>query len=132
MNLELVSTDWGSLIQRRASKEPVEKGGWSIIHTTASGQSLTQPVTHLFLRANGANAWFGWPDDPEVERLRNAWTEAADPTEGKRIADDLNRQAMQLMAYVPLGYYWQPSVWRRNVTGVFKSPVTAFWNIGKS
>jgi peptide/nickel transport system substrate-binding protein len=39
---------------------------------------------------------------------------------------------MQLMAYVPLGYYWQPSVWRRNVTGVFKSPVTAVWNIGKS
>ena len=47
------------------------------------------------------------------------------------IAEALNRQAMQLMAYVPLGYYWQPSAWKRGLTGVFQSPVTAFWKIGK-
>jgi peptide/nickel transport system substrate-binding protein len=56
MNLELVSTDWGTLVQRRASREPVERGGWSMIHTTSSGQTLTLPVFHLFLRANGPNA----------------------------------------------------------------------------
>ncbi len=132
MNLELVATDWGSLVQRRASKEPVERGGWSIVHTTSSGQSLTVPATHLFLRANGPAAWFGWPDDPEIERLRGAWIDATSPAEARTVAEALNRQAMNLMAYVPLGYYWQPSVWRRNVTGVFKAPVTAFWNIGKS
>ncbi len=132
MNLELVATDWGSLVQRRASKEPVEKGGWSIIHTTSSGQSLTVPATHLFLRANGANAWFGWPDAPEIERLRAAWIDSTSAPEARGIAEALNREAMQLMAYVPLGFYWQPSVWRRNLTGVFKCPVTAFWNIGKS
>ena len=132
MNLELVSTDWGTLVQRRASKEPVDKGGWSIIHTTASGQSLGLPAYHLFLRANGPQAWFGWPDDAEIERLRGAWVEAADPAEGRRIAEALNRRAMEVMAYVPLGFYWQPSAWRRNVAGVFKAPVTAFWNMSKA
>jgi peptide/nickel transport system substrate-binding protein len=132
MNLELVSADWGTLIQRRASKEPVEKGGWSIIHTTSSGLSLTLPVTHLFLRANGPQAWFGWPEDAEIERLRGAWTETADPAESHRIAEALNRRAMEVMAYVPLGFYWQPSAWRRNVTGAFKAPATVFWNIEKS
>lgn len=38
INLDVIATDWGTLIQRRASKEPVERGGWSIIHTTSSGQ----------------------------------------------------------------------------------------------
>ncbi|MGE4046500.1 MAG: ABC transporter substrate-binding protein, partial [Acetobacteraceae bacterium] len=33
MNAELVSTDWGTVVQRRVSREPVEKGGWSILHT---------------------------------------------------------------------------------------------------
>ncbi|MDN3565251.1 ABC transporter substrate-binding protein [Paeniroseomonas aquatica] len=132
MNLEVVSTDWGTLIQRRASKETVEKGGWSIIHTTSSGQSLSLPVFHLFLRANGPQAWFGWPEDAEIERLRAAWTETGDAAESRRIAEALNRRAMEVMAYVPLGFYWQPSAWRRNVTGVFKSPVTAFWNMGKT
>ena len=130
-NLELISTDWGTLVQRRTSKEPVDKGGWSVIHTTTSGQSVGLPVFHLFLRANGAGAWFGWPEDAEIERLRAAWIDAPDPAEGKRVAEALNARAMQVLPYVPLGYYWQPSAWRRNVTGVFKAPVTAFWNIGK-
>jgi peptide/nickel transport system substrate-binding protein len=132
MNLELISADWGTLIQRRASKEPVERGGWSIIHTTSSGQALSMPVFHLFLRANGPNAWFGWPEDAEIERLRAEWVEAGDPAESRRIAEALNRRAMEVMSYLPLGYYWQPSVWRRNVTGVFRAPATVFWNMGKA
>jgi len=131
MNLELVSTDWGTLVQRRASREPVEKGGWSMIHTTASGQSLALPVFHLFLRANGPQAWFGWPSDAEIERLRAAWIDADDAAEARRIGEALNRRAMEVMPYIPLGFYWQPSAWRKNLTGVFRCPVTAFWNISK-
>ncbi|WP_270934647.1 ABC transporter substrate-binding protein [Falsiroseomonas oryzae] len=131
MNLEIVATDWGTLVQRRASKEPVERGGWSVIHTTSQGLSLTQPVTHLFLRANGPNAWFGWPEDAGIERLRAEYVDATDAAERRRVAEALNRRAMELMAYIPLGYYWQPSAWRRNVTGVFRAPATVFWNIAK-
>jgi len=132
MNVELVSTDWGTLVQRRASREPVDRGGWSVFHTTSSGQALQNPVFHLFLRANGPNAWFGWPEDAEIERLRGAWAETGDQAESRRIAEALNRRAMELMAYVPLGFYWQPSAWRRNVTGVFRAPATVFWNISKA
>jgi peptide/nickel transport system substrate-binding protein len=132
MNLEVVATDWGTLVQRRASKEPVDRGGWSVIHTTSSGQTLALPVFHLFLRTNGANAWFGWPEDAEIERLRTAWVEAGEQAERLRLAEALNRRAMEVMAYVPLGFYWQPSAWRRNLTGVFRAPATVFWNIGKA
>ena len=132
MNLELISADWGTLVQRRTSREPVERGGWSIIHTTASGQSLSLPVFHLFLRANGTNAWFGWPDDPQIERLRGEWVEAGEAAERVRIAQALNRRAMEFMHYIPLGYYWQPSAWNRRVTGVFRAPATVFWGMGKA
>ncbi|HYZ31877.1 MAG TPA: ABC transporter substrate-binding protein [Crenalkalicoccus sp.] len=132
MNFELVATDWGTLVQRRASREPVEKGGWSLFHTTSSGLSLALPATHLFLRANGAKAWFGWPEDAEIERLREAWTDAADAAEAERIGAALNRRAMEVLPYIPLGFYWQPSAWRRNVTGAFRTPATVFWNIAKA
>ena len=132
MNLELVSTDWGTLVQRRASREPVERGGWSMIHTTSSGQALTLPVFHLFLRTNGPNAWFGWPTDAEIEKLRTAWLDADDAAEARRVGEALNRRAMEVLPYIPLGFYWQPSVWRRNVTGVFRAPATVFWNMGKA
>ncbi len=132
MNVELVSADWGTLVQRRTSREPVERGGWSIFHTTASGDALDMPPVHLFLRSNGAQAWFGWPNDAEIETLRDQWLGAANPAESLRIAAALNARAMQTMPYVPLGFYWQPSAWRRNVTGVFRAPGTVFWGIGKS
>ena len=130
-NLEVVSTDWGTLVQRRASREPVERGGWSVIHTTSSGTDLALPAIHLFLRANGPNAWFGWPTDERIETLRTAWLDAPDEATSKRVGTELNARAMEVLPYVPLGFYWQPSAWRRNVTGAFRAPTTVFWNIAK-
>ena len=43
MNVDLQETDWGSLVQRRVSREPVEKGGWSIFHTWWPGISIMNP-----------------------------------------------------------------------------------------
>ena len=131
-NLELVSTDWGTVIQRRASKEPVERGGWSAFHTTWSGADVVNPAIHMNLRANGAAAWFGWPSDPEIESLRAQWLEAPDEPGRKRLADAAQAQAMVTLPFIPLGYYWQPSAWRNSLTGVFPCHVTALWNIGKS
>jgi peptide/nickel transport system substrate-binding protein len=37
LNVDLQAGDWGTLITRRTSKEPVEKGGWSIFHTWLVG-----------------------------------------------------------------------------------------------
>src|SRR5499433_408880 len=33
LNAEVQAGDWGTLITRQTSKEPVDKGGWSIFHT---------------------------------------------------------------------------------------------------
>src|SRR5712672_607665 len=33
INAELAANDWGTLINRRAVKEPIDKGGWNIFHT---------------------------------------------------------------------------------------------------
>ena len=131
-NLDIVSTDWGTVIQRRASMEPVERGGWSAFHSTWTGADIVNPAIHQNLRANGRGAWFGWPTDPEIERMRADWIDAADEPTRKRLADALQVQAMQTVPFIPLGSYWQPSAWRRNVTGVFPCQVTTYWNIGKA
>jgi len=33
LNVELANSDWGTVVQRRASREPLERGGWSMFHS---------------------------------------------------------------------------------------------------
>jgi len=33
VNLDMVQMDWGTAVQRRASREPLDKGGWSVLCT---------------------------------------------------------------------------------------------------
>jgi peptide/nickel transport system substrate-binding protein len=130
-NLDLVATDWGTVTTRRANQGPVDQGGWSVFHSTWAGTDVQNPAIHMNLRANGNGAWFGWPDDPELEQLRAAWIQA--PTDQlKPLADRIQARAFETVPFVPLGYYWQPSAWNKSVTGTFPCPITSFWNIGKA
>ena len=79
LNVELQAGDWGTLITRRASKEPVEKGGWSIFHTWLVGPDMVTPALNAALRGTGDKAWFGWPTDAKLEELRDAWFDSARP-----------------------------------------------------
>ena len=65
INAELQDTDWGTVVQRRATKEPVEKGGWSIFHTWFTGGFILNPVVTAPFRAQGMAGWFGWVRQPE-------------------------------------------------------------------
>src|SRR5437764_1112297 len=84
LNVELQANDWGTLITRRTSKEPVEKGGWSIFHTWTSAPDFLFPAQNL-IRANGEKAWFGWPTDPKIEELIDAWFKAPDLAAQKKL-----------------------------------------------
>ena len=41
MNVDYVSTDWGTVVPRRASREPPERGGWSIFFTFWTGSTCS-------------------------------------------------------------------------------------------
>ena len=131
-NVDLAATDWGTVTQRRTSKEPAERGGWSVFHSTWGGADVHDPAVSQQTRTNRDGAWFGWPEDAEIETLRARWLETPDPAAQKEIADAIQVRAFETVPFIPLGYYWQPSAWRTNVTGTFPCQVTTFWNIGKT
>lgn len=129
-NLDYVATDWGTMLQRRTSQEPVARGGWSVFHTLWNGPDILNPAVNTLIRSSGRTAWFGWPSDPEIERLRTAWFAAPDAASQRDIAVAMQEQAFRSLPYIPLGYYIQPAVWRSTLTGVFDAPTTVYWNIG--
>ena len=131
MNVELVATDWGSVLARRASRNPADQGGWSIFHTWWVGPDLVNPALHAPLRGNGNAAWPGWPTNERLEALRNEWLAAPNQAAQIQLARQIQEQAYEAVPYVTTGMFQQPTAYRRNVTGVLISPVPFFWNVDK-
>ena len=132
LNVEYVSTDWGTVISRRASKEPVDKGGWSTFVTTADGQGMTTPIGNNMIRGAGLNGWFGWPSSPRLVALREAWLDAPDLAAQRKIAEDIQRVVWDEVPYIPVGQWSLPIAYRAAVTGILRAPFPIFWNVSKS
>ena len=128
VNLDFVLTDWGSVVQRRASREPLEKGGWSVFLTAFASFEFADPSGNFPLRGQGAGAWFGWPTIPKLEELRDAWFDAPDLETQKKLAREIQLTMLDEVPYIPVGAYTSMTSHRRNLTG--RVPGFAlFWNI---
>lgn len=128
-NVELVSTDWGTLVARRASRNPLEQGGWSGFFTFWSGIDHWNPASHAAIRGHGEQAWPGWPTIPAIEAQRDAWFNAPDAAAEQAATREIQRIAFEEVPYVPTGMYYQPTAMRRNLTGVLTGQPPLFWNI---
>jgi peptide/nickel transport system substrate-binding protein len=131
LNVELQANDWGTLITRRAGKEPVEKGGWSIFHTWVVAPDMLTPALNNPMRTNGDGAWFGWPKDEKVESLRDEWFKAPDLASQKRLAAEVQKAAYDYVSYVPTGQFLIPTAYRKNIEGIIVAPVAFLWNVEK-
>lgn len=131
LNVTLQTTDWGSVIQRRASKAPIGQGGWSVFITTFSGADMSSPAGNLALRGNGQNGWFGWPAAPELERLREQWLVTTDPAAQRQIAAAIQAQAFVDVPFLPLGQFFQPTTRRRSLLDGLTG-MSLFWNIRRA
>ena len=101
-NVDYQALEWGMVVARRASKEPPDKGGWNIFITNLTSFNNVFVPAQIAIRS-GPNAWFGWPNAPKLEELREAWLDATTEEEQKRIVRDMQLQAWQDVPYVPLG-----------------------------
>ena len=131
MNVDLQVTDWGSVVQRRASRKPPDQGGWSVFFTAFGGVDQYTPAGHLGLRGNGTDGWFGWPTEPKLEELRAAWFAAPDLAAQKKIGEAIQAEAFKSVPYLPLGEYFQPTAHAKSISGVLKG-MPLFWNVSKS
>jgi peptide/nickel transport system substrate-binding protein len=103
INLDAALSDSGTVVQRRRSTEPLERGGWSVGCWSFPGLWFLDPSTHILLRGNGRDAWFGWPTAPQLEALRDQWMEAGEQESQKRIAAKIQEAAMEELPCIPLG-----------------------------
>ena len=129
INVELQATDWGSVVQRRATKEPVEKGGWSVFHTWFTGGFILNPVVSAPFRGLGAAGWFGWYENPKIEQLTEEWLDAEDEDTRRKIAAAIQLENYAQVPTVTLGQFQIPTAYRKSLAGKLEFTGPLFWNV---
>jgi peptide/nickel transport system substrate-binding protein len=132
VNVRLEAMDWGTLTSRRAKKEPLDQGGWSMFFTSNDGLQAANPVFEIAMSAGCDKAWFGWPCDPKIEELRTQWGLAKSLDERKKISREYQIAATEDVVYIPWGVWKKPSASRTTLKNMLKVPDSiVFWNVEK-
>jgi peptide/nickel transport system substrate-binding protein len=129
--VDMQSSDWQSVVARRVKKEAPSAGGWNLMLTSWVAADILNPVMAGFFNASCDKAMFGWPCDPEIEKMRDGFSKEGDPAKQKQIAIDLQKYWVDHPTHVILGQWYQPAVLRTSLDGMMVAPAPVFWNMTK-
>lgn len=131
-NVDSQAMDWQTVTSRRTSQKPVSEGGWSLFFTTQVIADVMNPLGNTMVSGEGKKGWFGWPDVPELNQLKLDYSRAKTAEDRKQIATKIQKLAYDNVIYIPVGQYYNQSVYSKNLKGVSKGPAAPyFWNIEK-
>jgi len=130
--VDMQDMDWNTLVARRAKKDPPAQGGWHAFLTSWVSADILNPVSTAFLNASCDKALFGWPCDPQMEKLRDDYAHETDPARQKAIAEAVQVRFTESPTHIHLGQWYQPGASRKNVEGYVVAPASVFWNISKT
>ncbi len=132
LNVDMQTMDWATLITRRTVKGPAANG-WHLFMTTGGPLGPSNPAFHIQMSGGCDKAFFGWPCDEEIDRLRAAWVRETNPVKARWLAENIQLRGMQIGVYMPFGQYLSPAAWRDSLAGLLRVPETiVFWNIAKT
>ncbi len=132
LEVDLVQTDWGTVVQRRSNRGPAAQGGWNVFHSFGQAGNFINPAVNPLTRGQGERGWFGWFENAEVERLTGEWLDAPDAEARRRIAAEIGRVANSEAATVPLGRFFIRTAFSRTLTGVLQGTAPYFWNVRRA
>ena len=123
--------DAATMFQRRGNRADLDHGGWSCFPSAVAGIDVLNPAVSFLARGNGARAWYGWPTDPELERLRLSWFEQPTLAAQANVAEAMQRDILLQAPYLPLGQILQPTVYRAGLTNILPG-FAKFWSVRKA
>jgi peptide/nickel transport system substrate-binding protein len=130
LNVDIQAMDAGTMFQRRANREGIDKGGWSAFPSMVGGTDSLNPAVSFLARGNGTDAWYGWPTIPKLEAARSAWFQAPDLATQKACCAGMQVALLDNAPHLHLGQILQPTSYRSNISGVLDG-IPKFWNVTK-
>lgn len=130
--VDLKSMDWGSVVARRAKRDPADKGGWNAFVTYWGTDDAMNPINYAPLTGNGQAGWFGWATDEKIEQLRDAYARSFDDAAKLRLAKDIQTRAFEIGAFAPLGELLRSTAYRKDaIDGLLTGSLSVYWGVSK-
>ena len=131
--VDLQVMDWQTMLSRRAKKDPIEKGGWSLIFAAWDSPDIWNPINNAALDARGEkSAGVGWPTDEKLEALRAQFLRETDDAKKKKLAEAIQARAFEIGTHAPIGEYRQPGAMAKSISGIVVGPGNFYWNVRKN
>ncbi len=130
-NVDLRTSDFATVAQRRTNKGPVGEGGWSAMAIIWNGIDLVNPLSDPAITNNCAQFYPGWYCDPEQTELLRRYSTAIDEAERKTLAAQLQAAFHNNVNMVLGGQFSAPAALRANLKGLIPFAFPVFWNIEK-
>src|SRR5205823_1850915 len=122
--VDLQSMDFATQLQRRASMEPVERGGWSAFIAASDLLNLQNPGVNNYVRG-----WVGGYKNEEINRLIEQWLAASNPAEAQKVFEQIQKVSFDDVPMIPLGQFQLRTAYRKNLTGIIPASNPQFWNV---
>jgi peptide/nickel transport system substrate-binding protein len=133
MNVEVQTMDWGSLLARRVKQDSTANGGWSMTHWVTTTTELMNPLANTLLDTRGkGGGFYGWPEDAEIESMRNGFAQETATDAQKTISTAIQKRAYDVMTHIPGGQFRQPVSHSKSLTNIVHAPAPLFWNVEKT
>ena len=132
VTVDLQAQDWSTITGRRAKMDPPDKGGWNLFVTSAGGPDMASPAANIWFNSACKAANPGWPCDPKLTAMVDAWTREPDAAKRHAMIPAIQEEAYTSIPYIPLGQFTQPIAFRSNIKGVLVAGVPVYWNIEKT
>ncbi|MCW0000981.1 ABC transporter substrate-binding protein [Pararhizobium sp. YC-54] len=133
LTVDVQAMDWATVLKRRNSKEPADKGGWNLLHSYVGGQVVSNPVWSITFSGACEKGIFGWPCDKTLEDLRLKFALADGEEARKAVAAEYSTRAFETGHHVPLGQWNTFVAFSDKVSDVLVTQdVPVFWNLKKN
>ncbi len=134
LNIDAQSLDFGSLVTRRTRKDAPDKGGWNIYVTAIGQPDLDTPITNNNLVGGCANVVPGLVCDEGIQKMTATWLTETRPAERRKLVENIQRRAYEVVSYVPLGQFIPVIGIRKDVKNtqvMEQTGIPAMWGLAK-
>jgi peptide/nickel transport system substrate-binding protein len=127
-NVDVLASDYSSQAQRRLSREPPGRGGWSLMPVVFSGYDILNPLAHYAVAYNCGDNYPGWYCDPAMTPLIEQFGREPDAEKRKALAAEIQRHVHESVLMLFNGQFSVPAAHRADVADVLPVGMPVFWN----